>query len=234
MLPPTIPTSFVPHSASAGARGSAISSVGIFSFFSYLVLAFAFILAIGIFFYGRILAANESSKSAELAKEEAKIDPATVEGFVRLRDRLASGGKLLAEHIAFSGFFSSLGELMPSTARFSSLHLSIDDVGAVKLEGAGVAKSFNALAAVSTAFAKDGRIKDAIFSNIEVSNKDGSVSFALAATLDPKTVSFSPETFIAPVPELPAVESTSAADSTTSTSSGQASSPQATSSKPTP
>jgi len=226
MLPPTIPTSFTPHVASAGARHSSVSSVGIFSFFSYLILGFVFILAIGVFFYGRILAANESSKSAELAKQEAMIDPATVEGFVRLRDRLVSGGKLLAEHIAFSGFFSSLGELMPSTVRFTSLHLSIDDTGTVKLEGSGAAKSFNALAAASTAFAQGGHIKDAIFSNIEVSNKDGSVLFALAATLNPKIVLFSPDTFAAPAPELPAVESSSTAGST--------SSPQATSSKPTP
>ena len=40
------------------------------------------------------------------------------------------------------------------------------------MEGAGVARSFNALAAASAAFAADGRIKDAIFSNINI-NRDG-------------------------------------------------------------
>ena len=59
------------------------------------------------------------------------------------------------------------------------------------MEGTGVAKSFNALAAASAAFAADGRIKDAIFSNINI-NRDSSVSFALAATLDPKIIAFSP------------------------------------------
>ncbi|MDP2651626.1 MAG: hypothetical protein Q8O94_00630, partial [bacterium] len=109
-----------------------------------------------------------------------------------LRDRLNAGGILLANHPAFSGFFTALGTLLPTTVRFTSLNLSVDNKGTVRFEGSGVAKSFNALAAASTAFAQDGRIKDAIFSNIVVSPRDNSVSFALAAAIDPKLVAFSP------------------------------------------
>ena len=61
----------------------------------------------------------------------------------------------------------------------------------MNLAGSGTAKSFNALAVISTTFATDNRIKEAIFSNIVV-NKDNSVSFALSASLDPKLVAFSP------------------------------------------
>ena len=65
-------------------------------------------------------------------------------------------------------------------------------MGKAQLDGVGVAKSFNALAAVSTAFASDGRVKDAIFSNIVVDAGDNSVSFALTATLDQELVTFTP------------------------------------------
>jgi len=191
MLPPTIPTSFIPHSASAGAHRSSFGFAGVFNFLSYLILVAVFAFAIGIFLYGRILVADESAKNDALAKAEAAINPATVENFVRLRDRLLSGKELIANHVAFSGFFTSLGELTPATVRFSSIHLSIDDAGIIKLEGSGAAKNFNALAAASIAFARDERIKNAIFSNIKVGNKDNSVSFALSAALDPKIVSFS-------------------------------------------
>ena len=183
MLPPTIPTSFVPHATSVASRRSYTDFAGVFGLLMYIVLATALVLAIVVFFYGRILSASQVAKDDALAKAEAAINPAMVEEFVRLRDRLALGNTLLASHTAFSGFFSSLGTLMPATIRFSLLHLSLDDKGAVKL---------NALAAASTAFAQDGRIKDAIFSNIVVNPKDNSVSFALAATLDPKLVTFSP------------------------------------------
>jgi len=211
MLPPTIPTSFVPHSAFSGVRRSGIDFSGVFGVFSFLALGIVLALAIGVFFYGSVLTAEESQKSDALAKAEATINPATVESFVRLRDRLVSGKKLLSEHIAFSGFFSSLGELVPTTVRFTSIQLSIDDTGTIKLGGSGVAKNFNALAAASVIFAKNERVKNAIFSNIMINNKDNSVSFALAATLDPKIISFSPSASAA-VPAF--TTSTSAATST--------------------
>ncbi len=191
-LPPTIPTSFVPHEASASGRRFRADYSGAFSFFAYAVLAIVLALAIGVFLYGRILVATQSAKDAELAKAEAGVDPTTVESFIRLHNRLASGETLLANHAAFSGFFSLLQTIMPTTVRFSSLHLWFDNTGTANVEGTGVAKSFNALAAASSGFAENGMIKNAIFSNIVVSSKNNAVSFALAATLDPKLVAFTP------------------------------------------
>lgn len=239
MLPPTIPTSFVPHATSAASRHSRVDFAGVFSFLMYMVLGVVFVLAVGIFFYGRILSSDRIAKDTALAQAEATINPTTVEAFVRLRDRLASGNTLLANHTAFSGFFSLLGTLMPSTVRFSSLHLSIDEKRTIKLEGLGVAKSFNALAAASTAFSQDGHIKDAIFSNIVVNPRNNSVSFVLAATLDPKTIAFSPKAYEAiplPVPVVPPAATSTSGLISTSTSpvrtTPAASSGQASSSKP--
>ena len=188
---PNIPTSFVPHPASAPSRKFHVDFIGAFGFLSYLILVCVIALAVGIFFYGRLLTATRLAKDAELAQKEAAIDTTTAENFVRLHDRLSSGKALLTNHTAFSGFFAALEAILPSTVRFSTLHLSFGDAGAVTLEGSGVAKSFNALAAASASFAADGRIKNAIFSHLAI-NKDNSVSFALAATLDQKLVTFSP------------------------------------------
>lgn len=189
---PTIPTSFVPHPTSETPRRARTDFSGALAIFAYMIFIIVFALAIGVFFYGRILSSEQSSKDAALAKVEANINPTTVDSFVRLRNRLTSSKTLLANHVAFSGFFTLLGTLMPTTVRFTSLSLSVNDDGTASITGAGVAKSFNALAAASTAFANDGRIKNAIFSNIVVSQRDGSVSFALTASLDPETIAFSP------------------------------------------
>ena len=191
MLPPTIPTSFVPHSSGAAARRFGTNFNNAFGFFSYAILFIMFVFALGIFFYSRILATNQASKEAALARAQASIDLATVESFVHLRNRLSSGATLLGNHVALSSFFALVETLIPTTVRFTSLHLAADDMKAVKLEGTGIAKSFNALAAASAAFATDGRIKEAIFSSIVVT-KDNTVSFALSATIDPKLVAFSP------------------------------------------
>lgn len=205
-LLPTIPTSFVPHIASDERRHGRTDMGGAFALVSYAVLALVFALAIGVFAYGRILAASQSSKDAALASAEASIDPATVESFVQLRDRLNASQGLLASHIAFSNFFSALDTIMPATVRFLTLHLAVDATGVATVEGTGVAKSFNALSAASEAFATDGRIKDAIFSKMNI-NKDMSVSFGFSASLDPKLIAFTPST-------SPTVTATSTATST--------------------
>lgn len=200
MLPPTIPTSFVPRPSDATAHRFSSDLSSAFGFFAYGILGSMFALAIGVFFYGRILVNTQSTKNVELKKAEATIDLATVENFVRLRNRLEFGATLFANHGAFSRFFALLETLVPSTVRFVSLHLAVNDTAGVKLDGSGVAKSFNALAVASAAFATDGRIKDAVFSNIVVNSKDNSVSFALTATLDPKSIAFSPS-----APAIPAI-----------------------------
>lgn len=191
MLPPTIPTSFVPHASSGEARRARADFGGMFGALAYILLGVAFVLAIGIFLYGRVLSSTQTSKDAKLAQSVKGIDQATVDGFIRLRDRLSESQKLLDKHVAFTAFFSSLEKILPASVRFSSVHLTFDISGAPKLEGSGVAKSFNSLATASSAFAEDGRIKSAIFSNISI-NTDGTVSFKLSATIDPKLVAFTP------------------------------------------
>ena len=187
-LPPTIPTSFVPRPNSSAVRHRS-DLTGAFSFIGYGILALVVIFSIGAFVYSQLLATEQANKDQALAKQVAAIDPQTVAKFVHLRDRLSYGLTLLNKHPAFTGFWSTLISTMPSGVRFNTLHLAIDGAGQVILGGAGVAKSFNALAATSDAFAKDGRIKDAIFSGIRV--QGNAVSFALSATIDPSLIAFS-------------------------------------------
>ena len=215
-LPPSIPTSFVPHVPGTPVQRFRSNLTGTFGIFAYAILGIVFFIALGVFIYGRILAGQLSSKDAALAKAEAAINPATVEGFVRLRNRLNQGEMLIKRHAAFSSFFSTLETLLPASVRFSSLHLSLDPSGISKLEGSGTARSFNALAAASTAFAADGRIKDAIFSKISV-NRDSSVSFGLSATLDPKITAFSPTVVTSAPAPTSSGTSQGAAQSTAST-----------------
>lgn len=190
-LPSSIPTSFVPHPGGQQARQYRSNVGGVLNILAYVVLGIAVISAIGVFAYGKVLAGEKAAKDAELAKAEANIDPTAVQNFIRLRDRLSASSGLLDHHIAVSQFFTLLEKILPSTTRFTTLHIVTDAKGAVALQGSGVAQSFNALAAASNAFAKDGRIKDAIFSNIAVANS-GAVSFKLGATIDSSLLAYTP------------------------------------------
>lgn len=208
-LPPTIPTSFVPHAAGAAPQKFRSDFGGAFGFFAYGVLGIVFLLALGVFSYDRLLVADRAAKDTALAKAVDSIDQPTVESFVRLRNRLNQSETLLKKHVAFSNFFGVLETLLPGSVRFSTLHIALDSTGVAKIDAAGTAKSFNALASASTAFAADGRIKDAIFSKISI-NKDNSVNFGLTASLDPKLMAFSPNAALsgASVPAAPAATTT--------------------------
>lgn len=204
-LPPTIPTSFAPRAAAVARRKSDFG--GVISFFSYGAFGVVFLAAIGLFFYGRILDGQLAAQNAKLAKAESSIDPATVESFVQLRDRLDSSRTLLAKHRAFSGFFSALSSLTPQTVRFTSVHVTVATDGTIVADGSGVSKSFNALSSASANFAKDGRLHDVIFSKMTI-NKDSSVSFAFSASVDPSLIAFNPSASATPAPAAPAATTT--------------------------
>lgn len=191
-LPPTIPTSFVPHTSTAVQRRYTFDFIGIFNVVAYLIFFITLALAGGVFFYAQVLEGQLKSANAKLAAEQKKIDPTIAQNFVRLDNRLTSATTLLGNHLALSNFFETLGTILPNTVRFSSLRIAVADGGKVSIDGTGVAKNFNALAFASASFASDGRIKDAIFSRLSV-NKDNSVSFSISATVDPAFVLFTGE-----------------------------------------
>lgn len=210
-LPPTVPTSFVPRPQTASVRRRS-NFTGAFAFLGYGVLSVIIALSIGAFIYSQILTTEQANKDRELQKQIAAIDPSTVTKFVRLRDRLSYSLTLLNKHVALSGFWHDLVSIAPATVRFKTMHISQDATGLIKLEATGAAKSFNALAATSDAFAKDGRIKDAVFSAIQVQGT--TVSFSLEATVDPSLVAFTPE---APATAPPSGGSGAAPSSSSST-----------------
>ena len=220
-LPPNIPTSFVPHARSSTSHQSFSYLTNAFGTLAYIIFCIVFALAIGVFLYGRVLSSTRTSEDTKLAAAEKAIDPTAAENFVRLRDRLSSGETLLNNHVAFSSFFTAFENIVPTNVRFTSLHLSIGDKGAVNVTGSGAAKTFNALAVASETFARNDNIKNAIFSNIAANAKDGSVSFSFTASLDPKLIAFSPGTSSVVSNVSPITTSTSTI-STASTSPKQA------------
>lgn len=146
------------------------------------------ILAAGaVFGYQLYLKGALSSKSAQLDAAQQSIDVDKVEGFIRLKNRLSSVKQLLDQHIELTNFLDVLEARTLQTVRFNSLTVTVATDRSALVEMAGTARSFNALAAQSSAFAAEKRIKRAIFSGITV-NANGTVSFNLTATIDPRLI----------------------------------------------
>lgn len=188
--------------------------MGAFAFFGYGLLVLMLVASAGVFSYEHLLSSQKATKDAELAKKEAAIDPKTADGFVRLRDRLQSGKTLIANHVAISRFFGDFDTLIPTGVRFTALELSPVVGASGKLTAAGSARTFNQLAVLSSNFAADGNIRDAIFSDLTVDSQSGAVTFSLTASVDAALTAFSAEAVAQQALSGSATSTTSTATST--------------------
>ncbi len=219
-LPPTIPTSFVPKQPVATSSRKQQSGTNIFFIVGGVIAIISVALAAGVFGYEMYLKNTRDQKSANLTQAQKEVNLDTVEGFIRLKSRLNTVQSLLDQHVLLSQFFDTLESRTLQTVRFSGLSLSVEDDRSAEIKMEGVARSFNALAAQSSMIAAEKRIKRAIFSDISV-NKNGTVSFSLTATIDPRLItsgdvfpgiSDTPTTL--PVPTTPPTAATTSAATT--------------------
>lgn len=163
-----------------------------------IILGISIVGAGVVFGYKQYLTSQRDTKAQAVQKAQESLSSATVEEFIRTRNRFSAAGTLLENHTAVSRFFSLLEGMTLANVRFNSLTFELDEERAGHITMDGVARTFNALAAQSSAFAGEKQVKRAIFSNIAL-NTSGIVTFALSADLDPRLISFSQK-------ELPAVE----------------------------
>lgn len=209
-LPPTIPTSFVPKQPVSSTMRKQKSGLNILLIGSSILLAVGTASCAGVFGYELFLKNARDAKQVELAEAQRAVDIDTVEGFIRLRDRLSATATILNQHIGLSEFFDVLESRTLQTVRFNNLMVTVEGDRSAEVQLEGVARSFNALAAQSASIAAEKRIKRAIFSNIAV-NDNGTVGFSLTASLDPRLITsgeilpgITDEETEAPAPAMPA------------------------------
>jgi Tfp pilus assembly protein PilN len=161
--------------------------MNVFFIIGGVIAIVSLLLAAAVFGYDIYLKNARDQKSMSLAEAQKAVDLDTVEEFIRLKNRLSTVETLLNQHIGLSEFFDTLEARTLQTVRFSGLTVAVEDDRSAEINMEGVARSFNALAAQSSAIAAEKRIKRAIFSDISV-NTNGTVGFTLTATLDPRLI----------------------------------------------
>jgi Tfp pilus assembly protein PilN len=211
-IPPTIPTSFVPKQPVTAPR-KRTSGANPFLALSYIVLAVAIAGATGVFGYQYFLASVAKKKANDVVTAQKQIDQATVTEFIRLRDRFTAAKGILDSHVGLSQFFTDLEGLTLQGVQFNTLKITVTGDHQATISMTGIARSFNTLAAQSSAFASDKRIKRAIFSGI--TSKAGGVAFNLEAQLDPSLVVLSTAPAAPAVPTLSVPVPPAATGSTT-------------------
>lgn len=204
--PTTIPTSFVPKQPVRPGSSYAKSGNSTFLFVSFIILGVVLLGVIGVFAYEKYLISTRDSKAEQVTLAQQSINEQTVEDFIQTRNRFIAANTILDEHVAVSGFFTLLESLTLSTVRFNSLSFTLTDDRSAEIRMDGTARTFNALAAQSSAFASEKNIQRAIFSNISV-GEGNTVTFSLSADIDPELITFvAPEIMPAPQTEPSALE----------------------------
>ncbi|MDB5265252.1 MAG: putative pilN [Parcubacteria group bacterium] len=194
-LPPTIPTSFVPKQPVSSQTRRISSGTNVFLLIGVVLFGISLAAAAAAFAYQKYLENVRDGEVAQLDSLQRNIDRSSVEDFIRLRNRFIAGQTLLDNHVGLSQFFNVLESITLQNVRFETLKLEVNPDHSASLGMEGHAATFNALAAQSTSFAGDKRIKRAIFSDIGT-EKGGGVSFSLTADLSPEFVILS--SFVTP------------------------------------
>lgn len=145
-------------------------------------------LAVGVFFYGKLMQAESTSKAQQLQRAQAAFEPSLIQQITRLDDRMHVGDTLLSKHIAPTAFFAALGAATLETVSFKSLDYEEGDSQHITVKMQGVAQSVNSIALQANYFSKNGVITNPIFSNI-ARQADG-VHFDLVANVNPIAVNF--------------------------------------------
>ncbi len=157
----------------------------------FVIFGIAALLAASVFGYEAYLTNQREDRAAKLEEYDRRAageDGESVKDLVRLQSRLVAAESILNAHAMPSGLFDMLEQETLENVRFDSFDYVVADDGTIEIRVAGVARTFNALAAQSEAFAADeSDIRRAIFSGI-AENDDGLVTFELSANVEPDLV----------------------------------------------
>ena len=122
----------------------------------------------------------------ELAKES--LEPATLETFKTLDNRLRMATDLLDRHITVAPLFETLERLTVQGVRYTTFGFRNSD-GQIEIQMNGEARELALVALQARAFGEESRIVNPIFSNLTL-EPTGKTSFDVSFTLDPSLISY--------------------------------------------
>lgn len=191
MAESSVPSSFIPQdtgdtSSLRRREGGGLNELLLLSVIVLFVASAA--LAVGVFLYQQYLAAESSSKLAQLERAKAAFEPSLIRELTRLDDRMHAADRILAAHAAPTAFFQALQQATLTTVSFQTLSLEALDPQHISIKMAGTARSVNSIALQADIFSKNGVISGPIFSNI--AREVNGVHFNLVAAVNPTSINY--------------------------------------------
>ncbi len=183
-------TSFIPKKnlILKGEAGGRIS-FNLFLSLGTIIFSLMIALAAGEYLYKIVIQKKIANEGVALEKARKSFEPSLIADVKRLDNRITSAKTVLENHIVVLPVFDMLEGLTLKTVRFTKFEYKNPKGVAPAIQLDGEAKSYASVALLSDSFAGDERIKNPVFSNLNLSDTGG-VKFSFVASLDTTMVSF--------------------------------------------
>jgi cytoskeletal protein RodZ len=229
-------TSFIPKKPTASAIGGLSPaphhpshSVSIFLTIGMLLFVASLVGAGGVYAYQQYLQSTLSSYKQDLATRQQQFNLDLITELKAESVKIDTARQVLNNHLALSQIFSIIGQLTIQNVRFTSMDVTVPSSGDVKISLQGQGTNLSAVAFQSDVLGSLDQyglrniVKNPILSNPSLDGT-GMVGFTLAATIDPKTLSYEKSIAASVSGSSPSAPSGAAA-STSGTNGSSASSP---------
>jgi len=155
------------------------------------LFVFSIILSAGLYFYKGIIKSDIENLQLQLAEEEKNLDKETISKMSQFSKKLEVVKSIVLKHKVASNFLETLASSTVSSVQFVDLTYSEAKNGDLVVTLSGNATDYASVALQEDVFSKVKYFKSTIFSNLGL-GKEGSVSFNLEITVDPKISVYSP------------------------------------------
>jgi len=177
-MPQKVPTSFVPKQpVRTVRRPQTKSSLSVFAVAAIVILGASIVLSGIVFGYELYLKQSREVKTQDLRVFQDSVEPQVVEELSRLSQRLVISRDLLNSHVAVSAIFTMFERDTVRNVSFDDFELKTAPSGDVEIKMKGTASTFNALAYQSVVFRDNPFLRNQIFGDITVTDKE-TVSFS--------------------------------------------------------
>lgn len=174
---------------SSGTR--APSTINLFSLLATVLFLVAIALSAGVYFYRGVVQKQIDSASSSLDRAKAAFDPDTINQITRLDTRIEAGKALLGSHVSVTPLFDFLSSVTLKTVRFRDFSFSYLAADKIAVSMKGQAVSYAAVALESDLLNSKKQLKNTILSDMALDTQ-GTVSFSVSTTIDPKLLSYAP------------------------------------------
>lgn len=184
-------TSFIPKknlilkSEAGGAR----VSINLFLSVGIIVFSLMIAIAAGLYLYKAVIQKKIVTEGVALEKAKKAFEPSLIADVKRLDSRITVAKTILEKHVVVLPIFDMLEALTLKTVRFTSFDYKTAKGGMPTLQLTGEARSYASVALLSDSFGGDERMKNPVFSNLNL-NETGGVKFSFQTSLDPTMILF--------------------------------------------